>query len=385
MVLKPVFWTSLGLILYTYAGYHLIVKLLATLLPERKRRTTFRSQLESISVSIIVAVHNEERVIQRRIENLLELDYPREKLEIIVASDGSTDRTNEIAERYKVHGITVLNLNRVGKALVHNAAVPMANGRVIVFTDAETEFDRDFISVVARYFAASAQIGCVVGNLIWKDLSTATSKFRELTWKLETDLRRVEGRLGILAGASGAAMAVRKDLWKPMRDAFDDSDSLTPLDVILQGYQVAFAPDAVAYEVPFASASSDFRAKVRSVSRSIVMIPRRWRPIEWAAHPLIMWRTISHHVLRWVAPYCILVFVVSSCCLLNAGVVYCAAFVFEIMSGLLALLAYLSERANQRSATLGSMILLFSVINSGLALGLLKGVTGRAPGPFEKP
>jgi len=335
-----------------------------------------------LSVSVIVACYNEQRVIRQRIENLLELDYPPDKLEIIIASDGSTDQTAKIAQDYADRGVMVLKLGRGGRALTHNEAVTQSRGDIIVFSDADVEFDSSFVRNVVRYFLEDEMVGCVVGNLRWKNIRTGTARFRELTWKFEVDLKETESRLGILASASGPAMAVRKMLWKPMVDAIDDVDSITPLDVILQRHSVVFARDAVGYDAPFLSPLSDFKSKVRGVSKSIVTIPRRWTTRQWLHHPLVAWRTISHHVLRWVAPYIMVVAFLSSICLLERGALYRGMFLFEVVCIVLVLIGSFGEYTKRR-VSIASLLFNFAVVNAGFAVGLIKGMVGAARGEYE--
>ncbi|HEV2381485.1 MAG TPA: glycosyltransferase [Terriglobia bacterium] len=384
MTAQLVFWIAIGTLFYTYAGYHLLLKLIASFIPRTYALDFASFPGEWVTVSIVVAAHNEERVIERRIENLLHLDYPHAKLDLIVASDGSSDRTNEIASSYAGRGVTLLALDRVGKGPAQDIAVARAKGDIVIFSDADTEFAADFANVVAGHFRHDARAGALAANLKWKIASTSNppSRLRELSWKLETDLRETESRLGLLAGVSGAALAFRKELWKPMRLAINDSDSLTPLDVILQGYRVIFARDAIAYEVPFTTAKSDFRAKVRGVSKSMVMIPRRWRPRDWARHPLIAWRTFSHHILRWTAPFAMLTAVLASLFLLRTSIAYQAIVLAEMALALLAVAGYAAARM-QKPLAVASMLSSFVVVNAGFALGFLKAVAGAAQGLFE--
>lgn len=372
-----------AILFYTYAGYHLLLRLVALIAPRRNARDP-GAPTAWPPVTIVIAVHNEEMVIARRLENLLHLDYPREKLEIVVASDGSTDRTNEIARGYSGQGISLLALDRIGKGPAQDTAVASANSEIVIFTDADTEFQTDFVRVVVGHFLREPWVGALAANLKWKidSASNPPSRLRELSWKLETDLRATESRLGLLASASGAAMAFRRALWRPMRRAINDSDSLTPLDVILEGYRVVFAQGAVAYEKPFTSSRSDFRAKARGVSKSVVMIPRRWRTRDWARHPLIAWRTISHHFLRWLAPYVMVAAVLSSLFLFREGAVYQMILLAEAVFTLLAVAGYVAARL-QRPLAMASMLSSFVAINAGFALGFLKGVMGAAQGQFE--
>ncbi len=382
MPAKVVFWVSAGVIFYAYLGYPLLLKLLALLVPRPKDANSALTLAAGVPVSVIVTAHNEARVIQKRIENLLELDYPRDELEIILASDGSTDSTVQITERYQGQGATVLDLPRMGKGPAQNEAVACARGEIVVLTDADTEFDPGFVRAVVSHFLRDRRTGCVAGNLKWKANSAVPSKFREVSWNLELDLREAESRLGILAGASGAAMAMRKELWRPMTDALDDSDSVAPLDVILQGRRVALATDAIAYDRPFSSSRSDFKSKIRGVSKSMIMIPRRWGFPNVIRHPVISWVLLSHYLARWIGPYFMFAVVISSCLLFRDGATYKAIAAIEGLLGFLVLAGYIADRLN-KTLPIASHLFSFANVNAGFAIGILKGALGAARGPFE--
>jgi cellulose synthase/poly-beta-1,6-N-acetylglucosamine synthase-like glycosyltransferase len=381
MIAKTIFWAAVSVIFYAYFGYHLLVRLM-TFLVLRKAGNSTPPVDKPIPVSVIVTVHNEARVTGKRIENLLALQYPREMLEIIIASDGSTDRTVEIAWRYHGRGITVLDLPRMGKGPAQNEAVAQAKGDIVVLTDADTEFDREFVREVVSHFLEDSRVGCVIGNLSWKVDSTAPSKFRELYWRFELDLRDAESRLGNLASGCGAAMAVRRDLWKPMTDSLDDPDNITPLDVILQGSKVKLAENALALEVPFSSPGSDCRSKMRAASKWLVTVPRRWGFRNIFRHPLISWTLFSHFFARWMGAYFILAAILSSLFLSRRGLIYECVLFIEILLIWLVLIGYIGERLHKRIYVAG-MVFSLAVVNLGFALGILKGALGAARGPFE--
>lgn len=379
MAAKLIFWIATGAVVYAYAGYQLMIWLLAALVGERDSHQERGGDDCGMTVSVIAAVYNEETVIQKRIENLLVLDYPRDKLEIIVASDGSDDRTVELAGEYRRQGVQVLNLKRGGKGPAQNQAVTGARGEILIFTDADTEFEPAFAREVVRCFSRNPRAGCVAGSLGWRVGSAPFSRFTGLYWKMEERLREMESAIGILAGASGAAMAVRKELWRPMADQLDDCDSVTPIDVVLQGRKVVFAKGARAYEIPFSSIKSSFRAKVRGVSKSIVMIPRRWGFANLFRHPAYTWRMCSHHFLRWMAPFFMLASFASSAFLFREGAFYQLVFWAQVCVLMLTLAGWLANQAD-KNVPVASQLFSLAVVNAGFAFGFLKGVTGMAQG-----
>jgi len=383
---RVIFWACAGVLFYTYAGYYLLLRVLVACLPRRRETSAGTpeggSEPSAPTVAVVVAAYNEERVIGRRIENLLALEYPRDRLRVVVASDGSTDGTLEVARRYAAHGVLALGLPRRGKALAQNDAVAQCREDVVVFTDADSEFDRNFLRAIVRPFLRDGRVGCVVGNLGWRGAETPTGRFQRLYWALETDLRRLESELGILAGATGAGMAVRRDLWRPMSDPIDDSDVGTPLDVILQNRRVVFAEDALVYDVPFSSAGSEFRAKVRATSKSFVIILRRWGVRERLRYPFLTWRLVSHYFLRWLAPFVGVGLIASTAILARQGGVYLAAAVLEGAVLALGFVGYVGERRGRR-VPLASVVFNFLAIHVGMALGVLIALAHAAKGPWE--
>lgn len=182
MTAQLVFWIAVGLLVYTYAGYHFLLRVVALFMPSDDSLNS-SGPADCIPVSIIVAVHNEETVIERRIENLLRLDYPREKLDIIIASDGCSDRTNEIAQRYAAQGVKLLALDRVGKGPAQDFAVLESKGKILILTDADSEFEPDFVRATVSHFLRDARVGALAANVEWTILSkfNPPSRLRELS------------------------------------------------------------------------------------------------------------------------------------------------------------------------------------------------------------
>ncbi len=329
-------------------------------------------------VSVLLAVYNEEQVIEKRIRNLLDTDYKKELTEIIVASDGSDDRTVELALKYE--NVKVLEFGRQGRAFTHNSAMRYINSPIIIFTDGDTEFDRSFIGNIVNHFS-SGKTGCVVGNLIYRTKGSSISESEGIYWEFEKRLRHFESDLGILATATGACMAVRRELWKDLTP-IDDSDFTTPLDVIMQGYGVVYAPDAVAYDEPPSSVKGELSARIRQTSKNLSGTLNRWRWKGWVIHPFVSLGILSHKLLRWFTPFFMLAVFVSSLFLLHKGFIYRAAFITQAAFYLLALTGFLGELARKR-VPLGSPAFSFCVANIGMGLGVIKGLAGKAPAAYK--
>jgi cellulose synthase/poly-beta-1,6-N-acetylglucosamine synthase-like glycosyltransferase len=328
-------------------------------------------------VSVIIAAHNEEERVAARLRNCLAQGYPSH-LEIIVASDGSTDRTVEIAREYE--GVVVLDFpqNR-GRAAVQNDAAASARGEIVVFTDAETEFEPDFLARIAAAFA-DPRVGCAVGNLVYREKDTAVGVSEGMYWRFEKKLRQVESDLGILATATGACMAVRRSLWRPLTP-IDDSDFTTPLDVILQGYRVVYVPEAVAYDVPASSMRGEFRTRVRQTSKNLIGTLRRWGLRNWFTHPAVSWGLLSHKILRWMTPFFMAGALAANRFLLDDPF-YRLTLALQAVFYLLGIVGFVADAFGRR-VPLASFVAGFCVACLGMGVGVIKGLFGRAPAAYR--
>ena len=323
--MKVIFLFTLACIIYIYIGYRFILKAFVEIFKINKsnyKPTLYNNNI--LSCSIIICVYNEDKHIKQRVENILELDFPKDMIEVIVASDGSTDKTVEIARMFEPVGIKVISFERNrGRGITQNETVKIAKGEVVVFTDAETRFEKGFLRKILGYFGEE-RVGCVVGNLGYVGSERGISQAEGFYWRFEKQIRELESKLGILGTGSGACMAVRRELWRDL-SPIDDCDFTTPLDVILSGNKVVYAPDALAYDVPPASIIGELRARVRQTSRNLVGTLKRWSWRGWVKFPLVSWGLLSHKLLRWFTPFFLLAAFISNVTLLDEGLTYQAA------------------------------------------------------------
>lgn len=364
----------------TYVGYPLIVAGLVRLKKEVSSAVETNPKWLPMT-SVIIVVYNEERCIRRRVENVLTQDYPPERLEVIVASDGSTDRTVEIAREYEKDNTLVLNwTEKRGRAAVQDDTVKKAKGEVLIFTDAETVFDKDFIREIVKYFADN-QVGCVVGNLIYRTSESSVSQSEARYWKFEKQLRKMESNLGILATATGACMAVRKGLWR-MLGPIDDVDFTSPLDVILQGYRVVYAPGVLAYDVPPSTIKGEMKTRIRQTSRNLVGTLKRWGWRGWLKHPLVSWGLLFHKILRWFTPFLMCGAFVSNLLLLEGGLFFEVTFALQVGFYVVAVVGGLGEIV-KKNIPIASTLFSFCVANIGMGIGVIKGLLGKAPASYR--
>ncbi|HZD35118.1 MAG TPA: glycosyltransferase, partial [Nitrososphaeraceae archaeon] len=247
------FWGSLGLIVYTYFGFPLLLILRGILLGRPIKEADYEPQ-----VSIIIVAHNEVDTIGAKLENMISLNYPRHKFEIILASDGSNDGTDKVVKSYSDYGVNLLALPRQGKIPALNAAVEQAKGEVLVFSDANSIYKPDALSTLLRPFA-DPKVGAVGGNQIYiKSNTTNMTGFGEgLYWNYDRFLKRMQSVSGNMTSATGAIHAIRRELFKPVPLSVSD-DLVISTRAISQGFRLSFAQDAIAYETIAPTEEAEF-------------------------------------------------------------------------------------------------------------------------------
>lgn len=366
-----IFWISVITVIYVYGGYYLFLRLLAF----ARTVTVKKDERFRPSVSIIVSAHNEAGSIENRILNLLKLDYPKDKLEIIIGSDGSSDDTAAVSRRYERQGVKVLDFpqNR-GKALTHNDCAKAAVGEIIVFTDAESEFDRDFLlKLVSNH--ADPSVGCVVGRLRFKSVGGAISTSEGLYFRYELAIRALESRTGLLATGTGACFSVRKRLFIPL-EPVDDSDFTTPIDCVKAGYRVVYEPDAKAVDRPASGMDEEIRSRIRMTAKNFIGTIRRLGPGFQGKYPLVFWGLVSHKFLRWLTGYFILAAFLSNLALLDSGGLYVITMVIQGIGAALVFAGYLANRFDV-SVPLASHAFSFFIAVYGMTVGVFNGLTGK--------
>ena len=336
--MEAVFWILAFIIVYTYFGYPIFLKVLSL----NKKQSTYKNE-NALKVTLIIAAHNEEEVIREKIENSLSLDYPKDKLEIIVASDASTDRTNEIVLEYANQGV-ILNLQEEHKgksAILNDTVLRTARGEIVVFTDATTFLKPDALKKLARNFA-NTEIGAVCARLLFVNQEDSSiSQTEGIYWRYEEFLRRKESEIGILPFVSGAFYGIRKHLYTPVREDLPD-DSISPLSVYKKGYQVVFEEEAVAYEKMASTAGGEFRIKSRGGTRELGAILSFKELLNPFKYPLLSWVLFSHRLLRWSVGF-FLVFIFALNVFLLDKLVYLPLFLIQVILYLFASIGFLLE------------------------------------------
>jgi cellulose synthase/poly-beta-1,6-N-acetylglucosamine synthase-like glycosyltransferase len=294
-------WTALGLVGYSYVVYPFFVWICSRGFGGRDAAPLLDDP-DLPTVTLLIAAHNEERWIRARVENALAVDYPPEKFEILVASDGSRDATAPIVREFAERGVRLLDFqqNR-GKATVLNDAVPQAGGAIIVFSDANTLFEPMAIRSLVRWFA-EPKIGAVCGRLVLTDPETGKN-VDSLYWKYETFLKKCESRLGALLGANGAIYALRREDYVPIPPDTIVDDFVIPLVARLRtGRGVIYDSDAVAHEECPPGIADEFGRRARIGAGGFQSIVRLW-PLLLPSQGWISLTFFSHKILRWLCPF----------------------------------------------------------------------------------
>lgn len=367
------------LVAYIYIGYPLLLLALSRLRPAPPVRKANFTPL----VSLVVPAHNEEKVIAQKMQNALALDYPRHKLEIIVASDGSTDGTNEIVRAYAHRGVRLVGLGRKqGKSAAQNRAVATASGDVLFFTDANVLLRPDALRTMLRNFA-DGSVGCVVGKVTYLNRrDTSVSEGEGLYWRYELFLRGLESRLGNLAMGSGPIMAIRRHLFEPL-DPDAGEDFVLPMQVAMKGYRVVYEPEAVSEEVLCQTTpASMLESKVRIITKDLRGLFLCRAVLNPLRYPLYAWGLISHKLLRWLVPYFLIALLAANLLLLGQPF-YRVTLALQVAAYALAVIGYLWQSTDRKPPWVFGVPLSFCLVNLAALIGVARFLMGKRAGRWE--
>ncbi|MBU1227647.1 MAG: glycosyltransferase family 2 protein [Actinobacteria bacterium] len=289
------FWLAAGIVAYTYAGYPLLMAALS-----RLRRPPADHPEHLPPLTLVIAAFNEEAVVGQKLEQSLALDYPPDRLQIIVAADGSDDGTVAIASAYADRGVLVLHRpERAGKLAAMSRAVEAATGDIVVFSDANNRYDQAALREMAGPFA-SPDVGAVSGRKVVMD-EDALGYSEGLYWRYESAIKRWETRFGSTVGVNGEIIAVRRNLFAAAPPGIINDDTWLARLVLRAGYRIAYAERAVSIERVSADASAEQERRSRMVAGQIQVLLHAGRELPWR-RPVITWQLISHKLLRPLVP-----------------------------------------------------------------------------------
>ena len=296
------FWILLFLFIHCYVLFPITLPFISEIFKRTGRKDDNNENLPS--VSILISAYNEESVIERKIQNLLELDYPKEKLEILIGDDGSADRTAEIVERYKDQGVTLIKAPKnAGKAAMLNRLQKQASGEILLFCDANTMLFPNVVRKLTDPFK-DKKIGCACGHLILTDKSgSELGRGESAYWDLESEIKKFEGMMDLLIGGNGALYAIRKELYTdlPTKKSIMD-DFFVTTKILQKGYYCTFIASAIGAEQTSKETAGEFRRKVR-IGRANFNYMLSYLPLLNPFRPLRCYLFMSHKVLRWFSPH----------------------------------------------------------------------------------
>jgi poly-beta-1,6-N-acetyl-D-glucosamine synthase len=367
--MRLLFWGSTVIVAYIYLGYPAWLLLRNRWSQKQVHRAPFTP-----SISIVMVVRNEEKVADRKLQNLLHLNYPQDLVELVVVSDGSSDGTTEILSQYgdQTRIKVIVHAEPHGKAAGLNDAIQAARGEIVVFTDARQKIESDSVRQLAGNFADPA-VGCVSGELMLGDPDSGEAgQGMGLYWRIEKRIRELESASGSVMGASGALYAVRRNLLPVLPPETILDDVLIPLHVLRQGWRVIFDPRARAWDTPNQGRVREFARKVRTLSGNYQLMQLApW--ILTAANPA-RFRFISHKLLRLLSPFALAAMLIASFFLPQP--IYRIALIVQLIIYALSLVA-MSRLARGPVARVADAAFTFVTLNTAAVVAFANFVTGR--------
>ena len=382
-----VFWGAVGLLLHTYFFYPLMLVawdglhqlLHAVRFLSGRDRREHRVEAFNPSVSLVVAAHDEESCISAKLDNSLSLDYPDRELEVLIGSDGSTDRTDALVAGCPDPRVRLSAAPRGGKVAVLNRCIPVAQGEIVILTDANTMIDKKAVRKLVRHFR-DPEVGAVCGRL--KLYNRRKKTYEESTyWTYETLLKFYEGKHGAVVGANGGLYAIRRSLFTKLPTDTVVDDFIIPLRMLEQGYKVNFESEAVAYEETTEDYGKEFSRRTRIAAgnfHALKLLRGLLNPLR-GFPAFAFW---SHKVLRWVAPAFMALALVSNVFLCSSAM-YRVIFLAQL---LFYALAWLGSRGGLPSAVarFASIAYYFVYMNVALAVGFWRFLKGTQKATWDR-
>lgn len=368
--LEIIFGVGIAALFYVYLGYPLLVWLVGFIRPLSVKKSAIEP-----TVTILITAYNEEKILRQKIENTFALDYPKDKLEILVASDGSTDATDKIAREFAASGVKLFRQEgRKGKTYTQNKAVEQCAGEIIVFSDATTVYEKNILRELLPNFADES-IGCAAGKLIYvddtkSDVGNGAKKY----WSYETFLKEKESLACSLIGASGCLYAVRKSAYQPMYPEAC-SDFLICTILYRQNLRTVFEPNAVCTEETNRQTEKELQMRVRVISQTFSDLWINRGMLNPLKSGFFAVELLSHKLLRYAVPLFLVLIFVSSILLAFSSSVFLLISAIQIVFYFAAFFARLLEKAKIKTGIL-SVPLYFVLANAASAIGFYKFLRG---------
>jgi len=373
MGIASTFWLALVANSYAYVGYPAILWLMSRFVRLDERIGPGQSR-QLPPVTLIISAYNEEKVIGEKIENALSLDYPRELLEIVIVSDGSTDRTGEIVLKFAHQGTVLRHYEgRIGKTACLNRALPLAKGEIIVFSDANSTYEKSALKALVHPFQRST-VGFVTGWTKYGSGEGPAADSLGLYSRLELITKELESRLGSCIGADGAIFAIRKELYLPLKD-YDINDFVIPLSINERAYRGVLQREAICFEKDAGSAKGEFQRQVRITNRTIRAIMNYRQLLNPFRFGLLSFELFSHKVCKFLVPLFMVALLVTNLILAERGGFFLMAFIAQGIFYVAASAASFVPKGSLLSPMVEAART-FVVVNAAIALAWVKYLQG---------
>lgn len=382
-VLEIIFWLSLFITFYAFLGYGIFLYFLVLV----KRMFSARKPVDSSyqpAVSLVIPCFNEAPILDEKVANCRTLDYPSDKLEIVFITDGSTDNSVEVLQKYA--DIRVLHENRRGgKTAAENRAMKSISSEIVIFTDANTVLNREVVKNIVRHFA-DPKTGCVSGEkrVLTDDKDTATAG-EGIYWKYESFLKKLDSELYSAVGAAGELVAFRTALYREMPEDTLLDDFIQSMLIASEGYKIVYEPEAYAMETGSASIKDEWTRKVRISAGGWQSVKRLCGKITPTKNFILWFQYISHRVLRWVlTPFLLFVmFAVNLALVFGGNPIYQIVFTLQVLFYLAATAGWYLENRKTRLKIL-FVPYYFCMMNLAAIYGFKRFMSGPQKGAWDK-
>lgn len=381
-----IFWISIFLIVYTFVGYGFVLYLLLKLKNLFVKPFSFKSNVELPTVSLLVAAYNEEELIGEKIKNTLALNYPKDKIQFIFTTDGSSDSTPDQVRQFPE--VTLLHIDaREGKMAAIKRAIPFIKGEIAVFTDANTFLNKDAILELVKHYQ-NPKVGAVAGEkrILVPETADASSAGEGFYWKYESLLKKWDYALYSGVGAAGELFSIRTELYQPVESDTIIDDHMIAMRIAEKGYIIAYEPNAYALETASADVKEELKRKIRIAAGGMQSILRLKKSANPFHNPIFTFQYLSHRVLRWtITPFLlILAFVLNGIIAVQTGeLFYQVLFGLQVLFYLLSLVGLYFENRNIRIKAL-FIPYYFCVMNYAVIAGIIRYFKKNQSAAWEK-
>jgi len=373
IIIYILFWLSAFFLIYPYIIFPVLLILLTKHFASNKHLKEIENKWPF--VTFIISAYNEEQVISQKIQNTIELDYPKDKLEIIVISDASNDNTDDIVQDWAVKNENILLVRqnqRKGKSAGLNLGIRNAKGEVVIFSDANAFYKNDAVYELVKYFA-NPDIGYVIGAALYnEETGNESTESEGLYWEFEIFIKKIESRFYSVVGGDGAIYAIRRKLFWNLEDD-DINDFVNPLQIVAKGYKGLFNPQAICYEDAAGDFQKEFHRKRRIVNRSWRAVKRYIGWFDVKSQFKYLFELFSHKVIRWFSMFFFVVMYLANLFILVVApnLFYLLSFLLQSLLIVLALTGYYLNLQQKNIPRLAYLPYYYFLVNIAALLGII--------------